>query len=110
MTFVSHVILPSSTRIPRAAEVKAFELDAMPKRVFSSVFLPVVIEMTPYPFMWTTWSSFTTATAMPGTLKVSSVRLTSLSISSDFRGCDHVAMQTISIREMESVFFISEFD
>ena len=46
-----------------AAAVKAFEFDAMAKRVFSSTGSPPPSSRSPYPFMRTVWPSFTINTA-----------------------------------------------
>ncbi len=62
-----HESFPSSTSMPSAATVNAFDVDAMLNSVFSSTAPGLPSSRTPYPRAKITESSLTTARASPGT-------------------------------------------
>src|SRR6185503_12741484 len=67
ITRSSHLILPSSTSVARAALVKAFPVDPVKKIVSASTGWLVVMSRTPHPFARVTLPSSTIAMLTPGT-------------------------------------------
>jgi len=103
VTLSSYFILPSSTKMPNAAAVKALVLEAILNKVFEFVFSLIITEFTPKPFLYTSFPSLIIPIANPETLNNRRSFVARLSTWSLFKPCPKQRFKLLPANSIISV-------